>query len=105
MTPKKAEFVGEVPVINRLEGHPAEGQTIGTARVEKMPSGDLMVHIDASGMTGEMLRRGFAMGSFSIAHKELSDIPVDTEEFPKVSLRAYVQSAALQGVIPTPTEE
>ncbi len=63
---REPKFVGEVPVLNRLEGHPEEGKVIGTARLEQMSDGDIMVCIDGSTLTGEMLRRGFSLGSFSI---------------------------------------
>jgi hypothetical protein len=65
MTPKKPKFIGEIPVRNRIEGSPAEGELIGSAQVEEL-SGRVIVHVDGSTMTGEMLRRGFSLGSFSI---------------------------------------
>lgn len=65
LLPKEANFVGEVPVVNRLEGSEEEGRVIGTARIERLDGGNLIAHVDASGMTGEILRRGFSIGSFS----------------------------------------
>lgn len=71
MAPRKPKIVGEVPVKNRLEGSAEEGQVVGTAQVEEL-SGKLIFHIDMTGKTADILRRGFSMGSFSIAK--------DTEE-------------------------
>lgn len=70
LAPKKPKFVGEVPVVNRLDGHPEEGEVVGTAKLERLSGGNIVVHIDGSTMTGEMLRRGFSLGSYSIAEDE-----------------------------------
>lgn len=69
MTPKQPKFIGEVPFRNRLDGHPEEGEIVGTAQVEDL-SGRVIVHIDGSTITGETLRRGFSLGSFSIVEDD-----------------------------------
>lgn len=61
---RKPKFVAEVPVINRIDGSSEEGKVIGTAKIEQLPGGNCVAHIDASGMTPEMLRRGFSLGDF-----------------------------------------
>lgn len=65
---KNANFIGQVPVINRLPG--GEGESIGEARVEKLKSGALVFHINLSGKGLEDLRRGFSLGDLSIAEEE-----------------------------------
>lgn len=65
MTPRKPKFIGEVPFRNRIDGHPDEGEIVGVAQVEDL-SGRAIVHIDGSTITGETLRRGFSLSSFSI---------------------------------------
>jgi hypothetical protein len=69
MAPKKPKFIGEIPVYNRIEGSPAEGELVGSAQIEDL-SGRPIIHIDGSTMTGEMLRRGFSLGSFSIVEDD-----------------------------------
>lgn len=66
MTPKPPKIVGEVPVMNRIEGSDEEGEVVGTAQVELL-GGKLIFHMDMGGQTADILRRGFSMGSFSIA--------------------------------------
>ena len=61
---RKPKFVAEVPLINRLDGHPEQGEVIGTAKIEQLPGGNCVAHIDAPGMTADRLRRGFTLGSF-----------------------------------------
>lgn len=79
MAPKKPKFVGEAPVVNRLDGHPEEGEVVGTAKLEKLPGGNIVVHVDGNTITGEMLRRGFSFGSFSIKDDEVDDGPIQLE--------------------------
>ena len=67
---RKPKFVAEVPLINRLDGHPEQGEVIGTAKIEQLPGGNCVAHIDASGMTPEMLRRGFSLGDFDVPPDE-----------------------------------
>lgn len=78
MAPKKPKFIAEVPLINRLDGSPEEGMVVGTARIEQLPGGAIIAHIDASGMTADMLRRGFSIGDFSIPEED-DDVPTRLE--------------------------
>lgn len=70
MTPKKPKFIGEVPLVNRIEGSPDEGQVVGIAKIEELLGGNQIIHMDASGMTAEMLRGGFRVGDLSIAESD-----------------------------------
>lgn len=63
MAPKKPNFVAEVPLLGHRE---EDGKIVGSARIEKMPGGSLVVHIDGSGMSAETFRRGFSLGSFTV---------------------------------------
>ncbi|WPJ30595.1 hypothetical protein [Streptomyces phage Psst1] len=66
----RTKFVGEIPIINRLEGTTEEGQVIGRGIVEELPSGSQIVHMDLSGETADILRRGFSLGSISLYNQE-----------------------------------
>lgn len=79
MAPKKPKFVAEVPLVNRLDGHPEEGEVVGMARIEQLPGGNCIAHIDASGMTADTLRRGFSIGDFSIAEEDDGGVPIRLE--------------------------
>jgi hypothetical protein len=79
LVPKKPKFVAEVPLANRLDGSPEAGQVVGTAKIEQLPGGDCVIHIDAEGMTAEMLRRGFSVGEFSIPDEEIVNISLQKE--------------------------
>lgn len=70
MSLRKAKWVGEVPLIIRIEGSEGEGRVIGTARMERLPDGNIVAHIDAGGMTAEMLRRGFSIGELPIGRED-----------------------------------
>ncbi|QEQ93560.1 hypothetical protein SEA_GIRLPOWER_61 [Streptomyces phage GirlPower] len=62
---RKTKIIGEIPIINRLEGT-EEGQVVGKGIVEELPSGDQIVHMDLSGKTADILRRGFSLGDISL---------------------------------------
>ncbi|QEQ93930.1 hypothetical protein SEA_KARDASHIAN_65 [Streptomyces phage Kardashian] len=66
MAPKKPEFIGDVPVTGHGE---FEGEVVGSAKIEKMPGGSLIAHIDASGMSADILRRGFTLGSIIVSEE------------------------------------
>lgn len=67
---KDAVFIGDnIPVYDRLDDPNAQGEIVGTARAEVL-SGRVIVHIDMEGRPAEILRRGFSLGSFSIAEPE-----------------------------------
>lgn len=70
MTPREPKFVGTVPLINRLDGSEEEGEVVGTAKLEELPGGNVIAHMNMSGQTAEILRRGFSFGSFSIAEDQ-----------------------------------
>lgn len=70
MAPKKPKFVAEVPITGHLE---EDGKVVGIAKIEQMPGGNLIAHIDASGMSAETFRRGFSLGSFTVP--EETDAP------------------------------
>lgn len=59
MAPRKPKFVAQVPV--REHGESGEGVIVGTAKIEKLSSGALIAHIDASKMSADFLRRGFSL--------------------------------------------
>lgn len=66
MTLKKTNFVAEVV----LTGHHEEGdKVVGSAKIEQLPGGHFIAHINASGMTAETLRRGFSLGPFTVAEE------------------------------------
>lgn len=67
---RKTKIIGEIPIINRLEGTEEEGQVVGTGIVEELPSGDQIVHMDLSGKTADILRRGFSLGDISLYQPE-----------------------------------
>lgn len=57
---EKLNWIGEVPVTER---HPeGKGDAVAVAKVEKLKSGALVHHIDLSGKSVEILRRGFSLG-------------------------------------------
>lgn len=60
---EKLNWIGEVPVTCR-------GEVIAVAKVEKLRSGAELFHIDLSGKSADILRRGFSMG----------DLPANEEE-------------------------
>ena len=70
MTPRKPKLIGEVPIVNRLRGTSEEGKIVGKGIVEQLPSGDLMVNMDLSGETADILRRGFSLGDVSLYNQE-----------------------------------
>ena len=55
MVPRKPVFVAKVPVCD-------EDEVVTTAKVEKLSSGNLIVHIDARELSADILRRGFSFG-------------------------------------------
>ena len=60
---KDAVFIGEnIPMYDR-------GDLVGTAKAELL-HGKVIVHINMEGRSAEILRRGFSLGSFSIAEPE-----------------------------------
>jgi hypothetical protein len=66
MAPKKPKFVTEVPITS----HPQDGgEIVGTAKIEQLPGKAYIAHIDASGMSADILRRGFSLGSFTIVEE------------------------------------
>ncbi|UOW93215.1 hypothetical protein SEA_TONYSTARCH_66 [Streptomyces phage TonyStarch] len=67
---RKTKIIGEIPIINRLEGTEEEGQVVGKGIVEELPSGDQIVHMDLSGKTADILRRGFSLGDISLYQTE-----------------------------------
>lgn len=67
---RRTKIIGEIPIINRLEGSEEEGQVIGRGIVEELPSGDQIVHMDLSGKTADILRRGFSLGDVSLYQPE-----------------------------------
>ncbi|AOZ64934.1 hypothetical protein SEA_OLYMPICHELADO_69 [Streptomyces phage OlympicHelado] len=67
---RKTKIIGEIPIINRLEGTEEEGQVVGTGIVEELPSGDQIVHMNLQGKTADILRRGFSLGHVSLYHTE-----------------------------------
>ncbi|QAY17185.1 hypothetical protein SEA_MADAMATO_67 [Streptomyces phage Madamato] len=62
-------FIGEVPVRNRIEGSAEEGEIIGTAKVEKTKSGSFVYHMTLEGQTARDIQQGYSFGSFSIAEE------------------------------------
>jgi hypothetical protein len=76
---RKPKFVAEVALTGHLED---DGKIVGSARIEQMPGGNLIAHVDASGMSAETLRRGFSLGSFTV--------PEDKDATPKVQLEKRV---------------
>jgi hypothetical protein len=64
----KINWIGEVPVIERRPGR--EGDVIGVAKVEKLRSGALIHHIDLSGKSADILRRGFSLGELPKVEEE-----------------------------------
>jgi hypothetical protein len=64
----RINWIGEVPVTERRPG--GEGDVVGVAKVEKLRSGALIHHIDLSGKSADILRRGFSLG----------ELPRDEEE-------------------------
>jgi hypothetical protein len=73
---RKPKFVAEVPLTGHLE---EDGKIVGSAKIEQLPGGNFIAHVDASGMTAETLRRGFSLGKFSII-EEKDDIPERLEK-------------------------
>jgi len=63
---RRTKIVGEIPIINRLEGTEEEGQVVGTGIVEELPSGDQIVHMNLHGKTADILSRGFSLGAISL---------------------------------------
>lgn len=63
---RKNKFIGEVPIVNRLEGTDEEGQVVGRGIVERLPNGGQVIHMDLSGKTADILRRGFSLGDISL---------------------------------------
>lgn len=63
MVPRKPIFVGEVAVCD-------EDKVVTTARVEKLPAGSLIVHIDAAELSADILRRGFSFGKMEETSEE-----------------------------------
>ena len=61
MAPKEPKFIANVSVTSH-----ADEKVIGTAKIEQLPGGACIAHIDASEMTAEQLRRGFSLGSFKV---------------------------------------
>lgn len=60
MAPKKPIFIGVVELTS--PGETGEGEIVGSAKIEKLPGGALIAHIDARNMPAEILRRGFSIG-------------------------------------------
>lgn len=89
MPPKEPKFIGEVPVVNRLEGSESERQVVGTAKLEELPGGNVVAHIDMSGETAEILRRGFSFGAVSL------------DEPPRVDLRKFIDDELRKGIAET----
>jgi hypothetical protein len=73
---RKPKFVAEVPVTVNFDD-----KVIGTAKIEQLPGGNCVAHIDASGMTPEMLRRGFSLGSF--VEPETEHVSISLEKDPR----------------------
>jgi hypothetical protein len=67
---RRTKIVGEIPIINRLEGTEEEGQVVGTGIVEELPCGDQIVHMNLRGKTADILRRGFSLGDVSLYQSE-----------------------------------
>jgi hypothetical protein len=76
VTPKKPKFVAEVSITGH---HEDEGRIVGRAKIEQLPGGNCVVHIDASEMTAETLRRGFSIGSFSVPDEEMVNISLQKD--------------------------
>lgn len=68
MAPRKPIFVGQASIRGR--GGSGEGVIVGTAKIEKLSSGALIAHVDASGMSAEFLRRGFSLEPVTESEKE-----------------------------------
>lgn len=66
--PRKPKFVAKAAVRSRSED--GEGEIVGTAQIEKLSSGTLVVHLDASGMSPDILRRGFSLDAFSVPEEK-----------------------------------
>jgi hypothetical protein len=72
MAPKKPIFIGVVELTSPNET--GEGEIVGSAKIEKLPGGALIAHIDARNMPAEILRRGFSMGPIPAAKTEEKEI-------------------------------
>lgn len=59
---KAARIIGEVPVVIREEGLHL-GEVVGTAKLEKYPSGYVIAVYDMHHQGADILRRGFSLGS------------------------------------------
>lgn len=71
MTPRKPKFVAVVAVTDS-----PKGEVIGTAKIEEMPGGKEIIHIDASTMPADTLIRGFSLGE--IQGREEGDVQEHT---------------------------
>lgn len=60
---KSTAVIGEVPVMDRVEGSPTEGKVVGKAKLEQSPSGHVIAVVELS---ADILKKGFTLGSFSI---------------------------------------
>lgn len=63
---RKTNFIGTVPFKDK-----PGGEVIGTAKLEKTKSGDIIYHIEVDDAT--VLLKGFTFGKYSIAEGEESD--------------------------------
>lgn len=68
---KKPRFVAEVAIRPRSES--GEGEIVGTAKIEKLPGGALIAHIDMAGKSADILRRGFSLGTVTMTEIEEGD--------------------------------
>jgi len=67
LAPRKPKFVAEAPVTSRLDDNKT---VVGIAKIEQLPGGSLIAHIDASGLSAEQLRRGLSVGSFTVPEEK-----------------------------------
>lgn len=74
LAPKKPKFVAEVP----FTVNPGS-EVVGTAKIEQLPGGNCIAHIDATGLTPEMLRRGFSLGDFDAPEEDHAPITLEKD--------------------------
>lgn len=71
---KTVQIVGEVPVVIREEGSHL-GEVVGSAKLEKYPSGYVIAVYDMNHRGADILRRGFSLGSVSISEEDGEKTP------------------------------
>lgn len=63
----------DIPLVNRIEGHPDEGKIVGAAKLERGENGDVYVCGEVSGETAMSL-------SFNdLDHLSIAEVGSDTE--------------------------